>query len=352
MVTGGCGFIGSNFIKYLLTDPEVTEEIKILNVDSITYAGQGRNIEHMYKESKNQKFLTNYKFIRVDICDFHSIDIIIKKFSPDFIVNFAAESHNSYAILNPTVFFKTNLLGTQNLLEAARKNNVGRFHHISTCEVYGDLDLKSKKKFTETTSYKPNTPYNASKAAADLAVRAYFKTFNLPITISNCSNNYGSYQFPEKLIPLFVTNLLENKKIPLYKNSQNKREWIHVLDHCKAIYKILKNGKVGETYNVGTGVEKSIEEITTIILKYLNMPETMKEYVPDRPSHDRRYLLDSKKIMKELKWKPAINFETGMKETIEWYKNNKIWWLSLKEKTLIQENKWGVKRDKNQNESK
>ena len=344
LVTGGCGFIGSNFISYLLTDSGINEDIKILNVDKMTYAGTGKNIEQMYKKNRNTKFLSQYRFVHADICDFDAIDSIIKRFKPDCIVNFAAESHNSYAILNPTVFFRTNLLGTQNLLEAARKNNTKRFHHISTCEVYGDLDLKSKEKFTEHTPYRPNTPYNASKAAADLAVRAYFKTFNLPVTISNCANNYGPYQFPEKLIPLFVTNLLENKKIPLYKSSENKREWIHVLDHCKAIYKILKNGKIGETYNVGTGVEKSIEEITTIILKHLNMSEEMKEYVPDRPGHDRRYLLDSIKIMKELKWTPSIDFEEGMKETINWYKNNEEWWMPLKEKNIIQEAKWGVKK--------
>src|SRR3989344_6722396 len=256
MVTGGCGFIGSNFIRYLLTDPEITEEIKILNVDKITYAGQGRNIEHMYKESKNIMFLNNYRFVHADICDFLLIDRIIKKFSPDCIVNFAAESHNSYAILNPTVFFKTNLLGTQNLLEAARKNNVGRFHHISTCEVYGDLDLKSKKKFTETTSYKPNTPYNASKAAADLAVRAYFKTFNLPITISNCSNNYGAYQFPEKLIPLTITNILEGKKIPVYGDGLQVRDWLYVKDHCVAVDLVLRQGRIGETYCIGGGGER------------------------------------------------------------------------------------------------
>ena len=343
LVTGGSGFIGSSFIRYLLTNPEVDEEVFILNLDKLTYAGQGKNIEHMYKENWNKKFLSHYRFVHVDICDLGAVNGIIKSFKPDVIVNFAAESHNSYAILNPSIFFKTNLIGTQNLLEAARKNNIKKFHHISTCEVYGDLDLHSKRKFTESAPYKPNTPYNASKAAADLAVRAYFKTFNLPITISNCSNNYGPYQFPEKLIPLFVTNLLEGKKVSLYKSSKNKREWIHVLDHCRAIYKILKNGKIGETYNIGTGIEKSIEEITAIILKYLNMPESMKEYVEDRPGHDRRYLLDSSKVIKELKWTPKIDFETGIRETIDWYKNNKKWWVSLKTKTLIQENKWGIK---------
>ncbi len=341
-VTGSSGFIGSNFIHYLLSNPEINEELFIVNIDKLTYAGAGKNILHMFKETHNKKFLTHYKFVRADICDFKTIDLIVQTFKLDCIVNFAAESHNSYAILNPSVFFKTNLMGTQTLLEVVRKNNL-RFHHISTCEVYGDLALDSKEEFKEDSSYRPNTPYNASKAAADLAVRAYVRTFNVKATISNCGNNYGSYQFPEKLIPLFVTNLLENKKIPLYKQSQNKREWIHVKDHCSAVYKILKYGKIGETYNIGSGVEKSIEEITTIILKYLGKSEDMKEYVDDRPGHDRRYLLDSTKIFKELGWKPVIDFENGIKETIEWYKKNKKWWLPLKQKQMIQENKWGEK---------
>jgi dTDP-glucose 4,6-dehydratase len=340
IVTGGSGFIGSNFINYLLTDKEITEEMFVLNIDKLTYAGEGKNIEHMFSQSKNKKFLTQYRFVHADIIDFKTMNAIVKKFKPHCVVNFAAESHNSYAILNPSAFFKTNLLGTQNLLEVARKNNIQRFHHISTCEVYGDLPLESKETFTEHSPLRPNTPYNASKAAGDLAVRAYFKTFNLPVTISNCGNNYGEYQFPEKLIPLFITNLLEGKKIPLYKSSANKREWIHVRDHCRAVYAILKHGKIGETYNIGTGVEKSIEEITTIILKYLNKSETMKEYVADRPGHDRRYLLDSTKIMKELGWKPEIDFDLGMQQTIEWYVTNKNWWLPLKKKLIIQENKW------------
>ncbi len=317
LVTGGSGFIGSNFIQYLFTDTEVTEELRVFNIDRLTYAGQGKNIQHLYYKSKNKKFLKNYNFIKADITDFSLIDDIIKKVKPDYIVNFAAESHNSYAIVNPSIFFKTNLMGTQTLLEAARKNNVPRFHQISTCEVFGDLELDSKEKFKEDSPYKPNTPYNASKAAADLAVRSYFKTFHFPATISNSGNNYGCYQFPEKLIPLFITNLLEDKKIPLYRNSQNKREWIHVLDHCRAIFLILKKGVTGETYNIGTGTEKSIEEITDLLLRYLNKPETLKEYVQDRPSHDKRYLLDSTKIMKELNWRPEIDFETGLKETIE-----------------------------------
>lgn len=210
----------------------------------------------------------------------------------------------------------------------------------NTCEVYGDLALDSQEKFTEKTPYNPNTPYNASKAAADLAVKSYFRTFNLPVTISNCANNYGPYQFPEKLIPLFISNLIEEKKVPLYKSSQNKREWIHVLDHCKAIDLILQKGKPGEVYNIGTGFEKSVEEITSVILKNLDQPESMKEYVPDRPSHDRRYLLDSSKIMLELGWKPKVDFEKGMEETVKWYKNNEQWWRPLKQKKLIDETKW------------
>jgi len=330
LVTGGAGFIGSNFIMYWLNK---YSEDKILNLDLLTYAGNLDNLSSL----KNNP---NYQFVKGDICNFELVDFLVKEFQPDFIVNFAAESHNSLAILNPTAFFKTNLLGTQTLLETARKNDVKRFHHISTCEVYGDLPLDSPEKFTEQTQYNPNTPYNASKAAADMAVRAYFRTFNLPVTISNCSNNYGPYQFPEKLIPLFISNLIDGKKVPLYKSSQNKREWIHVLDHCKAIDLILTRGKIGETYNVGTGVEKSVEEITDMILKTLNYPESMKEYVPDRPSHDRRYLLDSSKIMLELGWKPEIDMEQGMEDTIMWYKNNPSWWEPLKQKKIVDETKW------------
>jgi len=330
LVTGGAGFIGSNFIRYWLNK---YPEDKILNLDLLTYAGNLDNLSD-FKDNPN------YQFVKGDICNFELVDFLVKEFQPDFVVNFAAESHNSLAILNPTAFFKTNLLGTQTLLEAARKNNVKRFHHISTCEVYGDLALDSPEKFTEQTPYNPNTPYNASKAAADMAVRAYYKTFNLPITISNCCNNYGPYQFTEKLIPLFISNLIDGKKIPLYKSSHNKREWIHVLDHCKAIDLILNKGLVGETYNVGTEVEKSVEEIADIILKTLGHPESMKEYVPDRPSHDRRYLLDSSKIMLELDWKPEINMEQGMKDTIMWYKNNSSWWEPLKQKKIVDETKW------------
>lgn len=329
-VTGGAGFIGSNFIKFWM---KKYKEDKILNFDKLTYAANINNLDDI-KEN------TNYSFVKGDIVDFEKVKKTLSEFKPDIIVNFAAESHNSYAILNPTIFFKTNVIGTQTLLEAARVLKIKRFHHISTCEVYGDLELDSKDSFFENSPYKPRTPYNASKAAADLAVRAYYLTYNLPITISNCSNNYGPYQFPEKLIPLFVTNLLEDKEIPLYKSSQNKREWLYVDDHCRAIELILKNGKIGETYNIGSYIEKSVEEITDIILNQLKKSDNLKKYVDDRPSHDRRYLLNSEKIREELNWKPQIDFNDGMKFTINWYKENISWWKPLIERLKIKEDSW------------
>ena len=286
LVTGGAGFIGSNFIHYIL---KKYPDYQVVNLDILTYAG---NLENLKAVELNPQ----YTFVKGDIGDYDLVDKIVKDHKVDMIVNFAAESHNSWAIIDPGKFFKTNVLGTQNLLEVARKNGGIRFHHISTCEVYGDLPLDSDKKFTENSPYLPRTPYNASKAASDLAVRVYFDTFKLPVTISNCSNNYGPYQFPEKLIPLFVTNLLKNKKVPVYKNSQNRREWLHVLDHCQAVDLILHQGKIGETYNVGSGVEQSVEQITDFILKELGQPQSMKEYVQDRPGHDRRYAIDAAKI--------------------------------------------------------
>lgn len=334
LITGGAGFIGSNFIHYWLKNHPGD---RVINLDKLTYAG---NFENLRSIERNP----NYKFAKGDIADREFVNNLVRDFRPDIIVNFAAESHNSYAILNPTVFFKTNLMGTQNLLEASRINKVPRFHHISTCEVYGDLPLESAEKFTEKSPYRPRTPYNASKAASDLAVRAYFETFGLPITISNCSNNYGPYQFPEKIIPLFVTNLLDNKSIPLYKSSRNKREWLHVIDHCKAVDLIISKGKIGETYNIGSGIEKSIEEIAEIVLKELDKPEGMKTYVEDRPGHDRRYLLDSSKIIKELGWKPEISFEDGMEETVKWYRNNRSWWEPLRGRSPVEETEWKEKK--------
>jgi len=338
IVTGGAGFIGSNFIRYWLTN---YPQDKILNLDVLTYAGNLPSLDDVVK-----KHSQNYQFVKGDITDFETVDKVVKDFQPDIIVNFAAESHNSWAVINPTIFFKTNVMGTQNLLEVCRKNQVPRFHHISTCEVYGDLPLEGNRKFRETSPLKSRTPYNASKAASDLAVRAYHETYKLPVTISNCSNNYGPYQFPEKLIPLFVTNLLDDQKVNLYRSSQNRREWLHVTDHCRAIDLILKKGKIGETYNIGSGVEKSVEEITAIILSELGKPESMKNYVEDRPGLDRRYLLDSSKIRKELGWRPEISFKEGIKQTIHWYKENRAWWEPLKKRPTLSESGWKQKDKK------
>ena len=272
-----------------------------------------------------------------------AFDDLMEKQPPDVIVNFAAESHNSRAVLNPRRFFETNVMGTQMLLDLARKHGVVRFHHISTCEVYGDLPLDSPEKFTERHPYRPRTPYNASKAAADHAVRAYFETYRLPVTISNCSNNYGHYQHPEKVIPLFTTHALDNKPLPLYRNSRNRREWLAVLDHCRAIDLIIQKGEIGETYNIGSGVEQSIEEIADAILAALDKPTSLKTYVPDRPGHDRRYLLDSSKIRRELGWEPQIDFESGLRDTVRWYVENRTWWAAIRKKEdspAIQEDAW------------
>jgi len=320
IVTGGAGFIGSNFIAYMLAK---YPNCRILNLDKLTYAG---NLDNL----KGVKNYPNYQFVQADIADKEIVFGLFNEFKPELIINFAAESHNDRAVNDPKIFLMTNVIGTQNLLEACRAFGIGRFHHISTCEVFGDCELDEDTKFHEKSAYNPKTPYNASKAAADHIVKAYFHTFKVPITISNCGNNYGPYQYPEKLIPLFVTNALEDKPLPLFESSKNMREWIHVKDHCTAVDLILQKGKAGETYNVGTGVEKSIEEITSIILTELGKPESLKQYVKDRPGHDKRYPLDSFKIRKELGWKPEIKFEDGIKETIRWYVQNEGWWRRIK----------------------
>ena len=237
---------------------------------------------------------------------------MLREHEVDAVVNFAAESHNSLAVIDPGRFFRTNVLGTQPLLEAARRAGVERFHHVSTCEVYGDLPLDSDESFTEESPYRPRTPYNASKAGGDHAVRAYHETWELPITITNCSNNYGPFQFPEKVIPLFVTNALDDRPLPMYASTQNRREWLHVRDHCRAIELALEQGAPGETYNVGSAVEASIEEIADRVLELTGKPESLKTIVPDRPGHDRRYLLDSSKIGRELGWQPEIGFDDGL----------------------------------------
>ncbi|MFH1427812.1 MAG: dTDP-glucose 4,6-dehydratase, partial [Patescibacteria group bacterium] len=285
---------------------------------------------------KNVEKNINYKFIKGDICDLDNNKKILKDEKVNVIVNFAAESHNGRAMIEPDIFVKTNILGTQMLLEAAKSSNIERFHHISTCEVFGDLALDENRAFKETDPYLPKTPYNASKAGANHEVMAYFHTFKLPVTISHCSNNYGPYQFPEKVIPRFITDAMQDKKIPLFKSSQNKREWLHAEDHCRAIELIIKKGKVGEAYNIGSGVEKSIEDIASAVLKRLNKPNSFKTYIEDRPGHDRRYLLDLTKIKKQLGWEPEIEFEQGLDEVVEWYKGNDKWWRPLLGKGFVE----------------
>ena len=318
LVTGGAGFIGSNFIHYLFRK---YPDCHVINLDKLTYAG---NLDNLLDVANNPQ----YKFVHGDIAD---IDVV-KKLLPevDYIVHFAAESHNDRAILDPSIFLQTNVLGTQRLLEAAKDVSIKRFHHISTCEVFGELELDEKRKFKESDPYQPKTPYNASKAGANHVVMSYYYTFQIPVTISHCCNNYGPYQFPEKLIPLFATNALDDQPLPLFKSSTHKREWIHVDDHSEAIDLILEKGKIGEAYNVGTGVEKSVEEITNLILDNLGKHHSLNKYVPDRLQHDKRYLLDSSKIIRELGWTPHYDFEKGIQETVQWYKNNKSWWRKLK----------------------
>jgi dTDP-glucose 4,6-dehydratase len=328
LVTGGAGFIGSNFVHYRL---ERHPDDHVVVLDLLTYAGDRRSLADV-----DERIV----FVEGDICDLEFCERLIAREGVDVVVNFAAESHNSLAVVDPTRFFRTNVLGTQALLEASRRAGVARFHHVSTCEVYGDLPLDTDDMFTEESPYRPRTPYNASKAGADHAVRAYHETYALPVTITNCANNYGPYQFPEKVIPLFVTNALDDLELPLYASTRNRREWLHVRDHCRAIELVLERGREGETYNVGSGVEKSIEEIADAVLSLTGKPGTLKTIVPDRPGHDRRYLLDSSKLRRELGWGPSIEFEQGLRETVEWYASSRAWWESLKDRAPVQEMAW------------
>ncbi len=322
LVTGGAGFIGSNFIRYWF---DAHPDDRIVNLDLLTYAGDPKSLADVL-----DKVGDRYTFAQGDIADGPLLTSLLERHRPDVIVNFAAESHNSRAVLDPGAFMRTNALGTQVLLEAARQAKTPRFHHISTCEVYGDLALDSPLRFTEESPYRPRTPYNASKAAADLIVRAYHETFGLPITISNCANNYGPFQHPEKVIPLFVTNAIDGQPLPLYRQSQNRREWLHVDDHCHAIELILAKGRIGETYNVGSGEERSVEQIADAVLGAAGAPASLKTYVDDRPGHDRRYLLDHAKIETELGWRPRVAFADGLRETVAWYRANPRWWRPKK----------------------
>jgi dTDP-glucose 4,6-dehydratase len=329
LVTGAAGFIGSNFVHYWR---ERHPDDHVVALDLLTYAGNRANLEGVEQR---------IDFVEGDIADIELGRRLLEQYDVDVVVNFAAESHNSLAVVDPRRFFHTNVLGTQTLLEAARDvGGLKRFHHVSTCEVYGDLPLDSDEKFSEESPYRPRTPYNASKAGADHAVRAYHETFGVPISITNCSNNYGPYQFPEKVIPLFVTNALDDRELPMYASTQNKREWLHVRDHCRAIELVLESDRVGETYNVGSGVEASIEEIADLVLELTGKPETLKTIVPDRPGHDRRYLLDSSKLRRELGWEPEISWTEGLRETVEWYATNREWWEPLKERAPVEETAW------------
>jgi len=318
VVTGGAGFIGSSFIRYRLHRHPDDE---VVSLDLLTYAADPASLSDVERAHPGR-----YTLRRGDIADVSGVTSLFEEFRPDVVVNFAAESHNSRAIVDPGAFMRTNALGTQSLLEGARRARVERFHHISTCEVYGDLALDSTQTFSETSPYRPRTPYNASKAAADMIVRAYHETFSLPVTISNCSNNYGPWQFPEKVIPLFVTSALLDEPLPLYRHSRNKREWLHVDDHCAAIELILERGTIGETYNVGSGDERSIDELADLILEGCGKPTSLKRYVEDRPGHDRRYLLDHSKITTELGWSPRVAFPDGLESTIAWYREHRDWW--------------------------
>lgn len=316
LITGGAGFIGSNFVRYMLNK----YDYKIVNLDLLTYAGNINSLDDI-KDNKN------YTFIKGDICDSFVVDKIVSD-GIDIIVNFAAESHVDRSITNPDVFVKTNVLGTQNLLEIAKKYKIEKFFQISTDEVYGSLGKTGY--FTEITPLSPNSPYSASKAGADLLVLAYHHTFGLNVNITRCSNNYGPYQFPEKLIPLFITNAMDDKQVPLYGDGLNVRDWLFVEDHCSAIDKVLHTGKDGEVYNIGGNNEKTNKYITDTILNYLKKDKSLIRYVQDRLGHDRRYAIDAAKINKELNWQPKHIFEDAIIKTIQWYLDNKSWWQPLK----------------------
>ena len=327
LITGGLGFIGSNFIRYILS---TEKEVKIINLDSMTYAGNPQNLSAIENDYPGR-----YVFIKGDICDQKSVEKIFEENASDAVINFAAESHVDRSIEDPNVFVKTNVLGTATLLNTARKfwkNDLSgkRFLQVSTDEVYGTLpEDKPEIKFTETTPLNPHSPYSASKTSADLIAKSFFDTFGFPVLITRCSNNYGPYQFPEKLIPLMISKAMNNEKLPVYGDGLNVRDWLYVEDHCSAILTVLKKGKTGEVYNIGGNCEIKNIEIVKMILESLNKPHTLINYVPDRLGHDRRYAIDATKIKNELGWEPAYSFGEKIKDTIQWYVENQNWVSSI-----------------------
>lgn len=312
VVTGGAGFIGSNFIRYMLSQYPRDE---IINVDLLTYAGNLYNLADIIPHP-------NYHFVKADIADRASLEPLFRE-GVDAVVNFAAESHVDRSIVQPELFVKTNVLGTQTLLDLSKKYGIDKFVQVSTDEVYGTLGDTGL--FNEETPLQPNSPYSASKAAADLLVRAYYETFGLPVNITRCSNNYGPYQFPEKLIPLMIHNAMQNKPLPVYGDGLNVRDWLYVEDHCRAVDLVLRNGKAGEIYNVGGNNERNNMQVIRTILTELNKPESLISYIADRLGHDRRYAIDADKIRKELGWTPQHNYESGIRATIRWYQDNTVW---------------------------
>lgn len=319
LVTGGAGFIGSNFIRYILSNYDYF----IVNFDKLTYAG---NLENL-REVESYR---NYVFVKGDICDSQKVEDTIKNYSIDTIVNFAAESHVDRSILGAHEFVMTNVVGTQVLLDVARKTSINKFLQVSTDEVYGSLPENNKEiKFTETTPLSPNSPYSATKAAADLLCRAYFHTYNFPVLITRCSNNYGPYQFPEKLIPLMIAKAVDGEKLPVYGDGKNIRDWLYVEDHCSALCEVLHKGTYGEIYNIGGNNEMRNIDIVKLILNLLGKSEDQIQFVKDRPGHDRRYAIDSTKIQRELKWAPKYKFEDAIKLTVKWYLDNQEWWRKI-----------------------
>jgi dTDP-glucose 4,6-dehydratase len=335
LVAGGAGFIGSNFIRYILG---AHDDWRVVNVDKLTYAGNLANLSDVAEDPR-------YRFHRADICDGGEIAGIFAKEKPEAAVNFAAESHVDRSIDDPALFLRTNILGTQVLLDAARKNGVARYLQISTDEVYGSLGATGK--FSEESPLGPNSPYAASKTSADLLVRAYGKTFGLPVLVTRCSNNYGPYQFPEKIIPFFVTLLREGKQVPVYGDGMNVRDWIHVEDHSRAVEAVLLRGRPGEIYNVGGGNERTNIEITKMLIAAMGKDESSMKFVPDRPGHDRRYAIDDAKIRGELGVAPRVPFEEGLRATVRWYLENEPWWRAVQSGEYQSfYDRWYVRKDR------